>query len=332
MKNKEKRSQMKNIGILCSGGDVSGMNAALKRFVEYSLAKGFVPYFVYNGFEGLIDNDIHQAGYHDVAGIISRGGTKIRSSRSNRFMEEKYRAQAIENLNAHNIGYLIVLGGDGSFKGMQKLSQESMGISFCGIPATIDNDIAGTEYCLGVDTALNVIRDAIDSIRDTASSFNRAFVIETMGRHCGYLALVSALTSGAEMCLVPEIPYELEQYQTTFLQQKRAGRKYFIAIVSEALNNTKQISEWFESKIGVESRAVVLGHIQRGGTPTVYDRLMAFNFVTHAIDSFLGESACGVVCYSEGGFHLKKIEDVAFKTYQINPFLLRLAKEYGRQR
>ncbi|MDQ1324933.1 MAG: 6-phosphofructokinase 1 [Campylobacterota bacterium] len=332
MKNKEKGSQMKNIGILCSGGDVSGMNAALKRFVEYSFAKGLAPYFIYNGFEGLIDNDIHQAGYHDVAGIISRGGTKIRSSRSKRFMEEKYRRQAVENLHAHDIKYLIVLGGDGSFKGMQKLSQESRGISFCGIPATIDNDIAGTEYCLGVDTALNVIRDAIDSIRDTASSFSRAFVIETMGRQCGYLALVSALTSGAEMCLIPEIPYELEKYQNAFRQQMKEGRGYFIAVVSEALKNAQQISEWFEAKVGIESRVVILGHIQRGGNPTVYDRLMAFDFVTHAIDGFLRGDSCSIICYGKGGFHAKKIEDVAFKEYEINPFLLRLGKEYGHQK
>jgi len=181
---------MKNIAILCSGGDVSGMNAALKRFVEYSKLKGMSPYFVYSGYEGLIDNKIKLADYCDVAGIISRGGTKIGTSRSKRFMELRYREQALANLTSHNIGQVLVLGGDGSFKGMQKLSDESEHIQFCGIPSTIDNDIAGTEYCLGVDTALNVIKFSIDAIRDTASSFGRAFIIETMGRNCGYLALV----------------------------------------------------------------------------------------------------------------------------------------------
>jgi 6-phosphofructokinase 1 len=171
---------MKNIAILCSGGDVSGMNAALKRFVEYSIAKGLTPFFIEHGYEGLIDNKIYEAGYGDVAGIISRGGTKIGTSRSKRFMQDGYREKALENLKAHHIGYVIVLGGDGSFKGMQKLSDESGDIQFCGIPSTIDNDIAGTEYCLGVDTALNVIKFSIDAIRDTASSFGRAFIIETM--------------------------------------------------------------------------------------------------------------------------------------------------------
>lgn len=320
---------MENIAILCSGGDVSGMNAALKRFVEYSIAKGLTPYFVENGYEGLIDNSIYKAGYSDVAGIISRGGTKIFTSRSSRFLEGKYRKQALDNLEAHNISYVVVLGGDGSFKGVQKLSDESNDIRFAGIPATIDNDIAGTEYCLGVDTSLNVIKVAIDSIRDTASSFKRAFVIEAMGRECGYLALVSALTSGAEMCLIPEIPYDLDTYKARFQKEMKEGRAYFIAVVSEALKNSEEISKWFEEEVGVESRMMVLGHIQRGGNPTVYDRLMAFHFVTHAIDGLLEGNKSSVICYNDGGFNHKKIEDVAFKKYQINQGLLKLGMEYG---
>lgn len=323
---------MKNIAILCSGGDVSGMNAALKRFVEYSLSKGMKPFFVHNGYEGLIDDTIIEAGYKDVAGIIVNGGTKIRSSRSKRFMEEKYRRQAIENLNKHDIGYLVVLGGDGSFKGMQKLGEESSGIRFCGIPATIDNDIAGTEYCLGVDTALNVIKFAIDSIRDTASSFSRAFVIEAMGRECGYLALVSALTSGAEMCLIPEIPYDLDAYKKRFQKQIKEGREYFIAVVSEALKNSQQVAQWFEEEIGMESRVMVLGHMQRGGNPTVHDRLMAFHFVTQAIDGMLEGKQSTVICYSQGGFEHKHIEEVAFKKYQMDAELLKLGMEFGSHR
>lgn len=323
---------MQNIAILCSGGDVSGMNATLKRFVEYSFVKGLTPYFISNGYEGLIDNAIYEVGYKDVAGIIVNGGTKIRSSRSKRFMEDDYRKQAIDNLYKHKIDYLVVLGGDGSFKGMKKLSEESNGISFCGIPATIDNDIAGTEYCLGVDTALNVIKDAIDALRDTAASFSRAFVVEVMGRDCGYLTLVSALTSGAEMCLIPEIPYDLDTYKDSFKKQINEGRSYFIAVVSEGLNNTAEITEWFEKEIGIESRASILGHIQRGGNPTVYDRLMAYDFVTHAIDGMLGGNASSVVCYGKGGFNYKDIEDVAFRKNHIKAELLNLGLEFGHQR
>jgi len=323
---------MDNIAILCSGGDVSGMNAALKRFVEYSKAKGLTPYFVDNGYEGLIDNDIYEASYCDVAGIISRGGTKIHSSRSARFMEKRYRQTAIDNLSAHGIGHLIVLGGDGSFKGMQLLYNESENIQFSGIPSTIDNDIAGTEYCLGVDTALNSIKTSIDAIRDTASSFSRAFVIETMGRECGYLALVSALTSGAEMCLIPEIPYDLKDYEEGFKKQIKEGREYFIAVVSEALETSEEIVKWFENDVGIESRLMVLGHTQRGGNPTVRDRLMAFHFVTQAIDGLLDGHKASVICYNDGGFIYKKIEDVAFKKYEINQDLLKLGREYGQTR
>lgn len=321
---------MHNIAILCSGGDVSGMNAALKRFVEYSISKGLTPYFVDNGFEGLIDDEIYRAGYSDVAGIISRGGTKIKTSRSARFMEQGYRKQALDNLKAHHISYVVVLGGDGSFKGMQKLSDESDEVCFAGIPSTIDNDIAGTEYCLGVDTALNVIKYAIDSIRDTASSFKRAFVIEAMGRNCGYLALVSSLTSGAEMCLIPEIPHDLNSYKDNFQKQIKEGREYFICVVSEALKNSQEVARWFEEEIGIESRIMVLGHMQRGGNPTVYDRLMAFHFVTFAIDGLLEGKKSAVVCYSGCGFQYKNIEEVAFKKSYINDNLLKLGGEYGK--
>ncbi len=244
-------------------------------------------------------------------------------------MELRYRKQALENLKHHDISYVIVLGGDGSFKGMQLLSNESEEIRFSGIPATIDNDIAGTQYCLGVDTALNVIKYAIDSVRDTASSFSRAFVIETMGRECGYLTLVSALTSGAEMCLVPEIPYDLDRYAKSFKRQMKNGRTYFIALVCEALGNAEEVASWFEEEIGIESRVVVLGHIQRGGNPTVYDRLMAFDFVTYAIDGLLEGRKNAVVCYEEGGFHYKEIEEVAFKKKVLQTGILRLGQEFG---
>jgi len=308
---------MKHIAILCSGGDVSGMNAGLKRFVEYSMMHGLKPYFIEHGYEGLIDNAIYPATYSHVSGIISRGGTIIHTSRSSRFREASYRQIAIDNLAKHQIDALIVMGGDGSFNGMQKLSEEAPTMRFSGIPSTIDNDIAGTEYCLGVDTALNMIKYAIDSVRDTASSYGRAFVIEAMGRGCGYLALVSALTSGAEMCLIPEIPYDLTQYKKRFLKQKSEGRKYFIAVVSEALNNTSQIEQWFKEEIGIEATPMVLGHIQRGGNPTVYDRLMAFHFVTHAIDGILGGKKRAVVCHDHGGFHYKEIDHVVQGKHQI---------------
>ncbi len=313
------------IAIVCSGGDVSGMNPALKRFVEYSYAKGLIPYFVRNGYEGLIDNLITPATYQDVSGIITRGGTKIGSARSLRFKEFSFRAVAAENLRSHGIDKLIVLGGDGSFRGMERFYHES-GIAFCGIPSTIDNDINGTDYCLGVDTALGVIRNAIDQIRDTASSFRRAFVIETMGRNCGYLALISGITSGAEMCLIPELPIDIHEFDECYRSQIQKGRDYFIAIVSEALNS-REVSEWFEKELGFESRVSVLGHIQRGGNPSVYDRLMAYKFVTYAIDALLDGNNHSVICYNKSHFNFKTIDEVALHPYQLDPELLTLARE-----
>ena len=318
---------MTNIAILCSGGDVSGMNPALKQFVEYTLEKGLQPYFVYDGYEGLIDNTITQASYKDVAGIITRGGTKIGSARSKRFMDPKFRAIAKDNLDKLNIKMLIVLGGDGSFRGLHTFYKEH-GIKFCGIPSTIDNDINGTDYCLGVDTALNIIKTSIDAIRDTASSFKRAFVIETMGRDSGHLALVTHLTSGSELCLIPEITYNLSDYEEQFKREIQNGRRYFIAIVSEGITQDSQdIANWFEEKIGIESRVSILGHIQRGGNPTVKDRLMAYKFIVNAVDALLDNKQESIICYDRFGFNFKSIEEVTSKTKVLDSELLSYLKK-----
>ena len=301
---------MKNIAILCSGGDVSGMNPALKRFVEYAKEKQLTPFFIYDGYEGLINNNIKEATYSDVSGIITRGGTKIGSARSKRFMQSKFRAIAKKNLHALNIDMLLVLGGDGTFKGLNTFYKEHK-VKFCAIPSTIDNDINGTDYCLGVDTALNVIKTSVDSIRDTASSFSRAFVIETMGRDCGYLALITHLTSGSELCLIPEIEHELSSYVKEFKSQIKNGRRYFISIISEGIKQSAQeVAEWFEKDIGIEARVVILGHVQRGGNPSVKDRLMAYEFVTNAIDALLRGNEKSVICHDNFGFNFKSIEEV----------------------
>jgi len=313
-----------NIAILCSGGDVSGMNPSLKHFVEYSIENGMKPFFIYNGYEGLIDENIKEATYKDVQGIISLGGTKIGSARSKRFTKKSYRQIAKDNLDKYGIDKLVVLGGDGSFRGMDIFYKEH-GVSFAGIPSTIDNDIVGTEYCLGVDTSLNTIRVALDQIRDTASSFRRAFVVEVMGRDCGYLALVSALTSGAELCLIPEVDYDLKRYEERFKLEVKNGRGYFLAVVSEGIQESSEnISRWFEEKIGIESRTTVLGYIQRGGTPSSRDRLMAYRFVHFAIEGLLMGKKDAIVCYNHGFFNHKSIAEVANKRYQLDSTLVDL--------
>lgn len=317
------------IAIMTSGGDCAGMNPGIKRFVEYSIEKGLKPYLIFDGLEGLIDNRIQPATHADVAGIITKGGSVLRSSRSARFFAEHHRKQAYENLKSHGIDMLVVLGGDGSFRALDVFYRE-FGIAFCGIPATIDNDIFGTDYCLGVDTALNVIRQATDQIRDTASSSRRAFVIETMGRDCGYLALVSALTSGAEICLIPELPYDLDSLKKRFQAEIADGRTYMIAIVSEGVDFAPQLTRWLEDEVGMEARLTILGHTQRGGSPTVLDRLRAFEFVTIAIDALLAGSKDGVVFYKNCQMATRSIAEVVSGRSEISPVYLEEGRKLTR--
>lgn len=310
------------LAVMCSGGDAPGMNPAIKKFVDYAQKKGQEPYLIYDGLEGLIDNKIKKARHQDVAGIVHIGGTIIRSSRSKRFFEYEYRLQAFNNLKSHDIQGVVVLGGDGSFRAMQRFSSE-FDISFVGIPSTIDNDIYGTEYCLGVDTALNVIRDALDKIRDTAASFNRAFLIEVMGRDCGYLAVVSSMTSGAEICIIPEVEFKRDEVEKKLIQEIKDGRNYILAIISEGAKKTSETHQWIQEKLGLETRISILGHIQRGGNPTVYDRMMAFDFTIQAVDYLLSHKDSNkVVVFNKGEFSFMEIEDIVSNKYELPQHLL----------
>ena len=303
--------------IICSGGDAPGMNPAIKKFVDYNYKLGIESYLIYDGLEGLIDNKIKKATHKDVAGILHMGGTIIRSSRSKRFFEHKHRMRAFQNLQALDIKGLVVLGGDGSFRAMDIFSSE-FDVNFVGIPSTIDNDIYGTEYCLGVDTALNVIRDALDKIRDTASSFSRAFIVEVMGRDCGYLAVVSAMISGAEICVIPEVEFKSENIEARLQQEIKNGRNYILAIVSEGSKKTSEIHDWIQDKLGLETRVSILGHIQRGGNPTVYDRMMAFDYAINAIDYLNSHNDSNkVVVYQRGEFSFMEIEEVVSSKYTL---------------
>jgi len=305
------------LAIMCSGGDAPGMNPAIKKFVDYAFKRGKKTYLIYDGLEGLIDNSIKEANHIDVAGIVHIGGTIIRSSRSKRFFEYEYRKKAYENLKSYGIKGLVVLGGDGSFRAMERFSSE-FDINFVGIPTTIDNDIYGTEYCLGVDTALNVIRDALDKIRDTASSFNRAFLVEVMGRDCGYLAIASAIISGAEICVIPEKKFPKEMLQERLSSEIKNGRRYILAIISEGAKKTKEMHEWIQESFGLETRVSILGHIQRGGNPSVHDRMMAFGFTIEAVDYLLEHNDSNkVVVFNKGEFSFMEIEDVVSNKYEL---------------
>lgn len=314
---------MKGIAVMTSGGDAAGMNPAVKCVVDYAKKLGYKPFIVRGGLEGLIDGNVSEATHSDVSGIMHRGGTVFRSSRSSRFFEIKYRQQAYDHLKKLGIEMFIVIGGDGSFSAMNQFYNDFK-IPFAGIPATIDNDIAGTDYCLGVDTALNMIRESIDSIRDTALSFNRAFVIETMGRDCGYLAMTSALASGAEICLVPEIEYDLNKIKVRLKKDLEAGREYVIAIVAEGTKMGDYLTRWINDTLGMDARLTVLGHIQRGGSPTVMDRVMAYKFAIAAVDALHAGHTDYICTYKEGSMSYKSISEVANSKVSLDPRMVKL--------
>ena len=310
------------IAIMCSGGDSCGMNPAIKSFVDYCYEKNLEPYFIYEGFEGLIDNKIKKAKHKDVAGILHLGGTIIKTSRSKRFFEQKYRQKAYENLKSHAIDKIIVLGGNGTFKGLHTFAQE-FEVSFVGIPATIDNDVYGSDYALGVDTALNIIKSALDDIRDTSSSIKKAFVVETMGRDCGYLAAISAIISGAEICMIPELKTNLESLELKLKNELKHGREYILAVVSEGSKQTNHLVSWISDKLKIETRSIVLGHIQRGGNPTVYERLMANEFVIYSIDKLLKEASQSVIVYKSSKFKFIDIKNISKKKQKIDKKILK---------
>ena len=316
-----------NMAIMCSGGDAAGMNPAIKSFVDNCIHKDIVPYFIYDGFDGLIDGNIKKAFFEDVTGIMHLGGTIIRTSRSKRFYEPKHRQQAYDNLKKHDIQKIIILAGDGSFKGLDIFSKE-YDLSFIGIPTTIDNDIYGTDYCLGVDTSLNVIKNALDDIRDTSSSFQRAFVVEVMGRECGYLALITSLTSGAEICIIPEIEYDLNSIEKRLQEELDNGRGYILAIVAEGTKQTQNIKTWLEETLKIEARSLILGHIQRGGNPSVFDRLMGTSFVTKSIDKLISKEHLNqIITYKNSQFEFIDINTITQNSYEINPNLLQLVEK-----
>ncbi len=314
-----------SVAIMTSGGDAAGMNPAAMIAAQHAKSRGLKPYFIYEGLTGLIEDEIYEATKDRTTGMLHKGGTLLRSSRCKLFFEESYRKQAYENLQKRGINKLVVIGGDGSFRALNQFYND-FHVPFAGIPATIDNDISGTDYCLGVDTCLNIIRNSIDSIRDTAMSINRAFVIETMGRDCGYLAMTSALTSGAEICLVPEIPYDLDAIGSRMLREIADGRKTLIAVVSEGVNMSDYMTRWINDSLGIEARLTTLGYIQRGGSPTVYDRMMAFKFAVAAIDSLVAGNKRQIMTFKEGHVGSKAIEEIADQKPVMPSLLLDLCR------
>lgn len=283
---------VRKVGILTSGGDAPGMNAAIRTAVRAALHYNLEPWAIYRGFHGLIQGEMEPMTSRAVSGIIQRGGTILKSARSNSFMTQEGRDEAVDMLNKNGIDSLIIIGGDGSFRGA--LTLEERGVKVICIPATIDNDIACTDYSIGFDTAVNNVMESVNKIRDTASSHERVYVVEVMGRDSGYIALYSGLAGGADVILIPEVPYDLEQICQQIQKANNLGKTYNIVMVAEGVkpisgdeddeSPSMQIGRYIQEQAGYDTRITILGHIQRGGAPTVRDRLLASRLAYHAIE------------------------------------------------
>jgi 6-phosphofructokinase 1 len=280
---KKKTTKAKRIAVLTSGGDCSGMNAALRSVVRTATYHGLSVFGVLRGYKGLMNGELIEMDRRAVSNIINRGGTILKTARSREFETPRGRRKAIEQLEKFRIDGLVVIGGNGSYRGAYDLSKDC-GINCIGIPATIDNDVNGTDFSIGSDTAVNVALEAIDKIRDTVHSLERIFVVEVMGRHSGYLAIRVALAGGAEDVLAPEIKFHMDKICREINSARKKGKISWILIVAEGAGTAGDIADTIRKKTGYETRVTVLGHIQRGGRPTAWDRLLAARLGVKAVE------------------------------------------------
>jgi 6-phosphofructokinase 1 len=278
---------VEKIGVLTSGGDSPGMNPCIRAVVRTARSHNLKVAGIIEGYNGLVHGEMRDLTSRDVGGIIERGGTLLKTARSEEFRTKNGQREAIREMNEEGIGGLVVIGGDGSLRGAHALA--SQGVRVVGVPASIDNDIWGTDMSIGVDTALNTIIGAVDKLRDTASSHNRAFIVETMGRNCGYLALIGAVISGAEMVLLPEHEVELQKVADMIENSYMKGKNHAIILVAEgsAVRAGELAAKLEEMDVGFTTRVTILGHIQRGGGPTAFDRLLATRFGVKAVEALL---------------------------------------------
>lgn len=277
---------IKNIGVLTSGGDAPGMNCAIRAVVRAGLKYGLGVYGIYDGYKGLVEDQIFELDRHSVSDIISRGGTFLHTARLREFKEISVRQKGVDNLKKHGIDALVVIGGDGSYMGAKKLTE--MGINCVGLPGTIDNDIASTDYTIGFDTCLNTICECVDKIRDTTESHQRCAVIEVMGNHCGDLAMFSGIAEGAEMIITPDHPLPEEEIMASLRELYNNKKKRAVVIVSEKMYpDIHEFARRITEQTGFEAKAEVLGRVQRGGSPSAFDRILASRMGAYAVDCLL---------------------------------------------
>ena len=300
--------KIKTIGVLTSGGDAPGMNAAIRAVVRAAISQGMNVKGIYQGYKGLLNEEIADLNARSVSDTISRGGTILYTARSSEFRTEEGQKRGAEVCRKHGIEGLVVIGGDGSFAGAGKLA--ALGINTIGVPGTIDLDIACTEYTIGFDTAVNTAMEAIDKVKDTSSSHERCSIIEVMGRHAGYIALWCGIANGAENILLPEkYDYDEQKIVDNIIINRRLGKKHHLIINAEGIGHSTSMARRIEAATGIETRATILGYMQRGGSPTCTDRYYASIMGAYAADILVQGKTNRVVCYRSGKFVDLDIEE-----------------------
>ncbi|MGB9886625.1 MAG: 6-phosphofructokinase [Moorellales bacterium] len=314
---------MQRIAVMTSGGDAPGMNACIRAVVRKAIYHGLEVVGIARGFAGLLDGEMRPLDLASVSDIIHRGGTMLRTARSREFYTEAGQDRGAQVLKEAGVEGLVVIGGDGSFRGAQALFRR--GIAVVAVPATIDNDIPGTDYALGFDTALNTAVEAINKIRDTATSHERVFLVEVMGRHSGQIALLAGIAGGAEVILVPEIPFEVDAVVEQIRRGRRRGKLHSIVLVAEGAASAVELGRQIAERTELETRVTILGHIQRGGSPTAFDRIAASRLGARAVELLLEGKAGYMVGLVRGEVEALELERVLKGQKTIDRDLYELA-------
>ncbi|RXZ82255.1 6-phosphofructokinase [Paenibacillaceae bacterium] len=321
-------SAVKSIAVLTSGGDSQGMNAAVRAVVRSALYHGLEVYGIQRGYQGLINNDIRPMDLRSVGDIIQRGGTILQTARCKEFLTPEGQQRGAEILRERGIDGLIVIGGDGSYQGANKLNK--LGIKTMCLPGTIDNDIPFTDFTIGFDTAVSIVVDAINKLRDTMTSHERSSVVEVMGRHCGDIALYAGLASGAETIIVPEVSYDLNQVAARMQDNFQHGKRHSIILVAEGAGKGEEVAAEITARNGIEPRVTVLGHIQRGGTPTHNDRILASRLGDYAVRKLIEGDSGKSVGIIKGEFVATAIDTVVQTKKAFNMDLYELASRLSQ--
>src|SRR6056297_2481869 len=312
------------IAVLTSGGDAPGMNAAIRSVVRKGIYEGLEVYGIEKAYTGLIENKFIKLEHKDVGGIMQNGGTILQTSRCEEFLTDAGQNKAIKNLEKRNIDGLVVIGGNGSLKGA--LDLHNKGVNTVGVPGTIDNDLAGTDMAIGVDTALNTIINAVDKIKDTATSHERAFIIEVMGRESGYLALMASIATGAEEVFIPEKELNIDDTAKKIREGHKRGKKHGIIILAEGAGNAYTIGRKLKNILGYEVRITILGHIQRGGSPSAFDRILASKMGANAVKALLDGESGKMVGTKSGKNVLIDFEEAIKGRHEVRENLYNLSK------